>query len=138
MVLGGSLHWIFQGVLVKVFTKTDYPFRCYVLECGVRLAIPFKVFEAAIPITPVSPALGVAVTFLTHSPVIVKKVRFKFVGGVKTVFSVLKFNNPLGFYRLGELKRLTVLLLILSVRFRDKIEFQVFIRPFPVQVDVEV
>ena len=37
-----------------------------------------------------------------------------------------------------ELKRLTVLLLILSVRFRDKIEFQVFIRPFPVQVDVEV
>jgi len=69
---------------------------------------------------------------------VVKKVRFKFVGGVETVFSVLKFNNPLGFYRLGELKRLTVLLLILSVRFRDKIEFQVFIRPFPVQVDVEV
>ena len=121
-----------------MFTKTDYPFRCYVLECGVRLAIPFKVFEAAIPITPVSPALGVAVTFLALIPLIVKKVRFKFVGGVKTVFSVLKFNNPLGFYRLGELKRLTVLLLILSVRFRDKIEFQVFIRPFPVQVDVEV
>ena len=35
-------------------------------------------------------------------------------------------------------QRLTILLLILSVRFRDKIEFQVFIRPFPVQVDVEV
>lgn len=77
-------------------------------------------------------------TFLAHRPVIVKKVCFKFVGCVETVFPVLKFNNPFGFYRFGELKRLTVLLLILSVRFRDKIEFQVFIRPFPVQIDVEV
>ena len=43
--------------------------------------------------------------------VIIKKVCIKFVSGVKTIFAVLKFNNPLGSDSFCELKRLSVLLL---------------------------
>lgn len=36
--------------------------------------------------------------------VIIKKVCIKFVSGVKTIFAVLKFNNPLGSDSFCELK----------------------------------
>ena len=90
----GSLVGILFSVIQEIFEALN-PVCIYILERGCFITVTLQVFQAAVPVAPVAPALRVAVSLLTELPVILQKWSVLLKLPCELILSVLKLDLSL-------------------------------------------